>query len=388
MPGRPAVRITVVDTNDGFAALREQWDALQNSSIETSIFLSWEWQFYWWKYYGKQQKLRLLLVTSGDRIVGILPLYIQPVTLFRQIQVSLLRLVGTGGDTSPDYLGPILERGTENETAQLLADFVLTHMQDWDVLRLTDMPQDSIFQQALTSLCRERNVRFSHGLSARIAIIPLPESWEAYLGSMTSSHRYNMVSRMRKLERQFRMRFFAWSDAENIDTAVDRLIELHCLRWQGRNESHAFSSPEYIDFHREVIRVCLERGWLRLYCLEADNVIIAMHYCYRFRNQIFEFQGGFDPAYAKFALGQVITGYSIQNAIEEGNSVYDFLRGDYEHKDSWAKEKKETQFVMADRGNLAGHAYRLRFEDIPRWKGRVKSLLGKAGLMAGKVDGD
>jgi len=382
------VRITVVDTNDGFSALREQWDALQNSSIETSIFLSWEWQFYWWKYYGKQQKLRLLLVTSGDRLVGILPLYIQVVTVFRRIQVSLLRLVGTGGDTSPDYLGPILERGTENEAARLLADFVLTHMQDWDALRLTDMPQDSIFQHALTSLCRERNVRFSRGLSARIAVVPLPESWDAYLASMTKSQRYNAVRYMRKLERNSSVRFFAWSDAENIDAAVDRLIELHHLRWRERNESHAFSSPEYVGFHREVIKACLKRGWLKLYCLEADNVIIAMHYCYRYRNQIFQFQGGFDPAYAQFVPGRVITGYSIQNAIEEGNAVYDFLKGDYEHKDLWTKEKKETQFVVAYRGNLNGHAYRLHFENIPRWKCRVKSLLGKAGLMAGKADGD
>ena len=113
-----------------------------------------------------------------------------------------------------------------------------------------------------------------------------------------------------------------------------------------------------------------------------------MHYCYRYRNQVFQFQGGFDPAYAQFVPGRVITGYSIQNAIEEGNAVYDFLKGDYEHKDLWTKEKRETQFVAAYRGNLNGHAYRLRFENIPRWKRRVKSLLGKAGLMAGKADGD
>ncbi len=382
------MRITVVDTNSGFAALHEQWGTLQNSAVETSIFASWEWQFYWWKHYGKQQKLRLLLVMLGDRIVGILPLYIQVVTLFRCIKVSLLRMVGTGGDTSPDYLGAILERGTENEAARALADFVLTQMHDWDVLRLSDMPQDSIFKHALESLCRERGVRFNHGHSSRIAIIPLPRSWEAYLGSMTSSHRYNVVSRMRKLERQFRVRFFAWSDAENIDVAVDRLISLHHLRWQERDVSHAFSSPEYIGFHRELIRVCLERGWLKLYCLEVNNVIIAMHYCYRFRNEILEFQGGFDPAYAQFGPGRLITAYSIKDAIEDGNTVYDFLKGEYEHKETWTKEKKETQFLVAYRGNSAGYAYRLRFEDIPCWKGRVKSLLTKAGLIAGKAGGE
>jgi CelD/BcsL family acetyltransferase involved in cellulose biosynthesis len=217
-------------------------------------------------------------------------------------------------------------------------------------------------------------------VSARIPYLELPGSWELYLQSLSRDRRWRLRHSRRKLESQGAARFFVWQSAETIDQAVDRLVELHHARWSAAGQRHSFSSPEYVECHRGVMRACLERGWLRLYCLEADGRLVAMYYFYRFRNQVFLMQGGFDPAYGRLSPGRVLIDYALEHAIGEGNTAFDFLRGEHPYKDELASASRETVFLAAYRRSLGGRALRTRREHLPRLKGVVKAVLTKAGL--------
>jgi CelD/BcsL family acetyltransferase involved in cellulose biosynthesis len=115
-------------------------------------------------------------------------------------------------------------------------------------------------------------------------------------------------------------RFCVGSDPETLDTAVDRLVGMHHDRWKGRAESHAFSSVRDVAFHQELMRACIVAGTLRLYCLEVQDRIIAMCYCYRHRQGIYHFQSGFDPRYATYSPGSVLLGLLLEDAIREATS--------------------------------------------------------------------
>ena len=210
-------------------------------------------------------------------------------------------------------------------------------------------------------------------VSARISFANLPGSWAAYLETLSSDRR-NVVRRFRrKLEALPAARFFTWQDAATLDTGIDRLIELHLKRWTDRSDSHAFSSKAYVGFHREVMHACLEKGWLRLFCIEAEGQIMAMLYCYRYRDRMFYFQGGFDPDMSKLRPGLVLMGHAIEQAILEGARVYDMLRGEYEFKTQWAKERHDTAQISLSRNTPAGLTWHLRTEVLPALKKRFAS---------------
>jgi CelD/BcsL family acetyltransferase involved in cellulose biosynthesis len=378
---RRVTSVTLVETAEDFAALRDTWDSLQHSSAETSVFTSWEWQYCWWLTYGRGHRLRVVLACEEGRPVGILPLYLRRERLGAGVKASVLRFVGTGGDTSPDDLGPILAGGREGELSRLLADYVLNALRGWDVLLVTDMPAASAFAASLEAACRRRPIAVTRGVSARILYTELPPTWEAYLDSLSRDRRWRLRNTRRKLESQAPARFFVWEDQTAIDGAVDRLTELHRRRWEAAGQAHGFSSSQYVEFHRSVIKACLDRGWLRLYCLEMDGRLIAMYYCYRFRNQIFLMQGGFEPDYARLKPGQALLGFAFEHAIREGNAVFDFLRGDHRYKDELATGARETVFLAAYRRTPAALAYRTLRELVPRLKGTVKQGLRRFGLV-------
>lgn len=284
--------------------------------------------------------------------------------------VRLLRLVGSGADTHPDDLGPVIAPEREDEIARKLADAALC-IREVDVIALSDIDPRSRFPGLLDRAAAEFGCDSLTTSSERIAYVDLPTAWTDYLASLKSDHRRLLRGARNKASAAHKMRFFVWDEAATIDQAVDRLAELHRARWNATGGSESFSSAQYIDFHRGIIKASFARGWLRLYCLELDGEIAAITYCYRFRNRVYLMQAGFDPAKAKANPGRVLLGYALEHAIGEGNVVFDFLRGEHRYKDQLATGYRTTRCVRVFRNTRAALAYRLRRIWLPRLRARL-----------------
>jgi CelD/BcsL family acetyltransferase involved in cellulose biosynthesis len=358
-----------------FAELAVEWNRLHAETMAASVFNSWMCQYEWWQVYGGVQPLRLLVAEENGKAVGILPVYVQ-VQKILGTRVRVLRLIGSGGDTYPDDLGPVLAAGREQAAAEALAEEVL-RLREVDLVLIADVEPRSCFPDALAAAARRAGRACEAGASQRITYATLPKSWEALLASLSSSRRARMRGARRKLEAAHPARFFVWDDAAGLDRAVERLVALHRKRWQASGESQSFSTREYVEFHRRVIKACFPRGWLRLYCLEVGGEIAAMTYCYRFRNRVFLMQAGFDPELARWHPGSVLFGHALEHAIAEGNEVFDFLRGMHRYKDEVATGARETQCVTVYRASPGAFLYRARRVHVPAWKKRIKHWLGR-----------
>jgi CelD/BcsL family acetyltransferase involved in cellulose biosynthesis len=367
------VRVRVVDSPAEFAALEEDWERLQAEATITSVFETFGWQHLWWQTYGRGQPLKLLLATVGDTLVGILALYVQTEAMLRY-PVRLLRFVGTGGDTFPDDLGPVLARGREEEVARALAEAVVG-LPGWDVLLLTDLNAACPFTAAMDRGASASRYASLAGRAERIAFLDLPATWDTWLKSLSGDRRYRIRNIRKKLNAAHPARFFVWTDPATLDQGIDRLIHLHRKRWQSVGQAHSFNSPEYIGFHRAVMAECLKRDRLRLYCLELSGQIVAMYYFYRFRNRVYLMQSGFDPDFANVKPGQVLLGYIVEHAIGESDTVLDFLKGDHRYKDELATGERETLYLTAFRPNPGAWAYRARRIHLPALKARGIRLL-------------
>jgi len=316
--------------------------------------------------------LRILAAYADNELVGLLPLYIQAVPVYGRISVRLLRLVGTGGDTAPDYLGPLVDERFEEEVAKKLAEYAVSVVPGWDVLWLTDLNHGSAFWCALQDASTHQALVVSETVSAEIAIVPLPQSWEQYLESVHRDRRYTIRNTRRKFEALSDARFKVVSGAPDLAGVFDSLVRLHHRRWQARGAQHAFATPEYVGFHREAVQRCAEQGWIRFYCLEVCGEPVAVFYCYRFREEIFYFQVGFDPAFEKSRPGLVLIGFALEHAINEGNRTFDFLRGEHDYKNQWGKGLRRTYQLAGYRRNVPALLFQWKMETWPGIKQVIK----------------
>jgi len=367
--------IRVIDSLEEVLACREAWDALLASAENASIFMSWEWNYHWWQHYSAKHSLRIVTAWKSDRLQGILPIYLEHSKIFKFYPLAVARFIGTGGDTSPDYLGPLLEPTTAGETIIALGGFIFDNIPEWQILHLSDLDVSSAFYAELANRCALLRYPQVTGLATRIAYVTLPATWSDYLAGLHRDRRNTVRRTRKKVESQHQGRFYVLTAEEDVDSILSNLIRLHHKRWKGHAEGHAFSTPEYNGFHHDVIHACARRGWIRFYCLEADGVLIAVFYCYRFRNQIFYFQAGFDPEYERLRPGLVLIGCALEHAIEEGNTAFDFLRGDHAYKTQWGKSLRETHALTTYRPGVAAFLFRMHKETIPGLKRLIKKAL-------------
>jgi CelD/BcsL family acetyltransferase involved in cellulose biosynthesis len=325
----------------------------------------------------------VLVASEGSSVVGILPLYIDTRSMLRY-PVRLLRLVGTGGDTSPDDLGPVLAAGHEAEVAHALAEAAL-RLPGWDVLWLTDLDPTCAFTTAMAEVAKRERLASHSGRSERITFMTLPASFDAWLASLHRDRRYRIKNARKKLEAAHPdARFFVWTDPATLSAGVEELIRLHTKRWQSVGEAHGFSSPEYRGFHHAVMAACMSRDRLRLYGLELSGQLAAMYYFYKFRDRTYLMQSGFDPDYGSVKPGNVLLGYVIEHAIGEGHAAIDFLRGNHRYKEELATGERQTVYLTVYRWRPGAAVYLGRRHVLPALKARLVKALKRPNPPAEK----
>ena len=366
------LKIEEITTTTDFLGLAGCWNSLLAGSAAESIFLTWEWISNWWKVYGKENALRVLVARDGNgEAVAIAPFYTHERIVMSKVPVREIRFLGTGGDVSPDYLDIISLGDREDEAADAFTQYLMNR-KDWDVLSLTDLLPTSFAARLL------QKSAFNCGLIVKTrdcAICPyiqLPLSWEEYLCGLGPNMRYNVKRRIRNLDKAFKTRYFVWEDRDCLKDAMERLAKLHIRRWLDRSHSHSFSSPEYNAFHQAVASDFAGRGWLSLSCLELDGQIAGMFYDYHYGGKMYYYQGGFDPHFSKYSLGLVLRAHVIRQAIEGGTKEFDLLKGAYEYKYLWTAHDRTTMTLAIGKKSLAAKLFFLETFEKPRLKALIR----------------
>jgi len=344
-----------VETEAGFVALRDEWNELLAGSRAATPFLTWEWLYSWWNQLGRGFRLHILAVRSGGRLVAVAPLVDrgwEPVRLrlFRCVSFlgSPLRAANVGSDYLDVFTAPDAAFALD-EIAQALAG-------EHNVLELAQVPAEGSNGERLVDRLGGQGWRLQRDDKRDLCpwIDLQGHTWESYLATRGSEHRYAVQRKLRKLHRDFEVRFERVTTEAGRQEALAQLIGLHERRWLEKGESDAFNTPGLRAFHEEFSRRALERGWLRLYVLRLNGVPAAAFYALRYADTFSFFQSGFDPAYARHSVGLVSMALSIQAAIAEGAGRYDMLHGTEEYKFHWANETRPLARYVAFPPRLKG----------------------------------
>jgi CelD/BcsL family acetyltransferase involved in cellulose biosynthesis len=321
----------------------QEWDALSpdcerilQGNPELTIFSTPEWLGAWWKAFGQARQLIALSISNaGGEVIGLAPLYLESVKKRQLNGVRRLRLVGDGTGDS-DNLDLIFRSGHEVACSEALLARLGSEA-GWDVCELNTLCANSSTARAMLDCLKKR------GWPARqwtrdSSVVPLPDNWDTYLSQLSREQARGIERYTRRLERHHDVRIFKCATEEELQPALEVLIDLHQKRWQSQGQPGSFAESERRHFYHEMSRGFLRRGWLEFWMMELDGKPAACQFAFRYGDTVYQLQEGLDPKHYSDRAGIVLRAHILKQLIAQGVRQYDFLGGINAHKQSWGAQ--------------------------------------------------
>jgi CelD/BcsL family acetyltransferase involved in cellulose biosynthesis len=349
-----ALELTLVDTVPSFMALEDEWNALLQTSTADGIFLTWEYISTWWEVYGQQSQPCIIVARNEvGQLIGIAPFAINSGCGIRRF---LRQLSFLGGDCESLAERQDFIVAPEQQFGRACWALLQQHP-GWDVLRL-DCARNSSTLHAFTFAADQAG----HTISEQqhpTWVAQLPDSWDGFLATRSSKFREMTRKKLRKLHSAHTIHFRTVDAASSeLPGAMDLLIKLNHERWKDANRS--FHTPKFLEFHRLLAPRLAQRGWVSLNLLEIDGRVIAARYDFRYQERLWGFQSGWSDSHSEHSVGHVTLAYTVQHAIAQGLTAFDFQAGASQYKNQWAEQGEPViELEIINPRRLRAHCYSL-----------------------------
>jgi CelD/BcsL family acetyltransferase involved in cellulose biosynthesis/LmbE family N-acetylglucosaminyl deacetylase len=365
MTDHAPLQLTRLSSIAQFNALEAEWNTLAETRVET-IFLTHDWLRLWWQFYGADYDLWTLIARDGrthGELVGIVPL------MLHRDSNGFGRLMFMGaGDITPNHLDIIARPDKRMDVLRGLSAYLCQTSAQWDIFELDKLPADACTAEQLNALLHAQGLVTRIETTARCPYVELPASFETFLQACGPSTRKNFGKNRRRFERDFSdVRIARVETVEELNMVMDALIRMHQVRWTQKGYPGSFSNDHFVGFHRAMALRALQAGCLRLYFIRIGLEIAAVRYCYRIADSIQFYQTAFDNRWSEYSPGFLIGCYAIEQSILEGARKIDFLEGNEQHKEHWAKNIQD---------NLRLRVY------APHWRGKLANVHTQATTKA------
>ncbi|MBX3649430.1 MAG: GNAT family N-acetyltransferase [Nitrospira sp.] len=347
MKANAPLTIRTVTTLDEFKGLAGDWEQLLRTVPGHSLFLTWEWLYYWSTHYLKDHRLRVLLAfDEHERLVGIAPFYLRIGRDLGPIPMRELRFLGSEAVCSA-YLDIITGERDKRAVCRSLYRYLFNDARnDWDILTLSAMPAESSTIDEWNELYDEAGKVGAVVGTSCCPVIRLPGDVDTYRTGLGRNKRYTVQRKTTCLQRAGRMEYARATSPAEVDAAFGSLVALHQKRWSLHANGGVFADDRARQFHREVVQVLSERGRVSLDLLKLDGRPIAAIYGFVYEGCYSFYLPGFDPlAMPKASPGLLLLHHRIEAAIREGMTTVDLLQGAQPYKLEWSTDRRRLVTV-------------------------------------------
>lgn len=287
------------------------WQGTRNRLPWDCLFVTPFWLETVVKHLGTAGVPQIVIVSLDQEVVGIVPL------ACRDGNASFLGIADVC-----DYQDAIIAPGHEAEVGRSLLDH-LSH-QGIHRLDLHHLRPQAMISKALDPLEQKSGLNITRLPSDVTYEAALPGDWDAYLMQLSGKQRHEVRRKVRRLESHGTYTYRMTDVGDDLKAATDKFLKLFHLN---RTDKAEFMDDTMSAYFRELIARLAQQQMLRLYFLDVDERPAAAVLCFDYNGTRYLYNSGYDADFHDLSVGILSKVLSIQQSIEAGCGVFDFLKG-------------------------------------------------------------
>jgi hypothetical protein len=317
----------------GLDDLRTTWDdAVLRSG--GSIYMTYDWVQLWWQFYGKSAELRLFVFWADERVVAVMPIYIDTLG-WGPCRCRVARLVGANIPPKV-FTPPVPDEFAAGVIAEVLAQLFCRDR--CDLLSLGPVSELEQWTERLETACKLRadlvgQCIMSNGVHS---VFHLPAGMDEYYSALSKNERKNRRKyELRLLKKDYDTSVEVVSDAALLSEAFEHFAEQHRQQWLAeRRTGHFGAWPLALDFNRAVVEAQGKLGRLRFIRIVANGQVVANQYTFAFGDRYYwELPArAVDPKWDRFSLGPSAIVTMLAQGIAEGATRVEGGLAHYDYK--------------------------------------------------------
>lgn len=341
-------RVGLVSSYRQMVDLEPAWNDLYRRAGVQHPFLSHAWLRTWWECFGAPAGLRILLVRDGaSEPVALIPMMADETRMFG---VGLSRL-GLPWNVHTPRLGLVVAERHE-EVYGLLWDHLRRRADEWDVLRLCQLPEGSRVSRRLTALSASEGFLVGRWSSSGSPWVDVRGSWDDYFSGLSKKHRGTVRNRLRRLEAQGEVELETVDGSGGPRALEEDLAEgfrLEAAAWKGAAGTAILSRSDAERFYRLLAHRTARSGELRLHFLRVGGRRVAFLYSLLHQGTLYALKGGYDPRHARSSPGIVLFSLILRDAFERRLRAVDFLGDEERWKLDWTRRTRGHHWLYVFR---------------------------------------
>lgn len=335
--------VKIIDNIQQFDQVKSNWDEVYSADPDSTIFVSWGWLRGWIDTKSCDWSVLAFQPDSKTPYVAFMALGMQ----FKNEGAFRRLFSGGAGHPGADNTGFVCLPEYADKAIPAFAGFVQKHIK-WDMFDLRSV-SDSRLDLFLKCFSR-KSFYVQEDKNNSCPYIMLPDNWDKYLKEFIGSETRRTLKRYtKKIEsnRDFRV---THAQEDTLETHIDALLWV----WQ---ERFGQKSEVILNRYRAIYRRCFENDCLFLAIFWDTTIPVTGQAAFLDQKKkiITCVTTGFNDKYAGFRPGNVMMGYVIRYAIENGLRICDLGEGAEEYKFLYGAIERFNRNVRISPKTLLGN---------------------------------
>jgi len=333
--------------------LYDSWNDILSQAADANVQHTHEWLSSWWEVFGDNERLSLITVTDGGKIIGIAPLTITKVIGKAGFELRKLTFVGDG---LTDYHDLLIANERREEVLRVLLEFIVNGKEDWDAIHFRNVRGDSPNLPILRKILGDTSFTFVERINTQSPYISIDCSWTDYYGALGKNIRSDVRRRLNYLAKMGKAEFIRLHEVDDVTDTLGIIKSIHVKCRRANGEISWYTNEKRFRFASLILKRFSDRKWLDIVFLKLNDRVIAYYLGFIYDNIVYFWNTGFDPEFSQVSPGKLLLHYWIKDSFAEGYREFDFMVGEEPYKLQWTSPMRPNYelfvFKNTARSNL------------------------------------